>query len=247
MFLLADELAVFEQAMNMQLRLREANARTRGSAAAAILTTWPRVYSALEDTCLLITRGSYASCVPLLRTALDLVAAQRSMVQDGFAEYDEWLAGALSRSKVHAATSIDLGRYKAAGQLVPDDLLGPIYQALMTLSMPHFGASLLLSAPEASPQKISPAFADGAFHLGWAELTTGWTLLVTYAQFQAVVTCGTLQLEKTTPDDLAGFERQITRIVGNRRRCRTELTPDGLLVHNFRRSPAGQPKRLLLS
>ena len=85
-FLLPADLTLFEGAMNLQLALVAAGAKKRSAEAAAILGFWSRVFSCLSDGCVLLGRASYASCPPLLRTACDCIAAQRSLIADGFEE-----------------------------------------------------------------------------------------------------------------------------------------------------------------
>ena len=47
-----------------------------------------------------MSRGSYVSCAPLARFALEAIAVQRSLAAGEFAEYEEWFAGAVSQDKV---------------------------------------------------------------------------------------------------------------------------------------------------
>src|SRR3990170_1105243 len=105
-FLLPAELALFEQAMNLQLAVIAAGAKRRSPEAAALLGFWSRTFAYLSDACVLLGRASYASCPPLLRAACDCIAAQRSLIADGFEEYHEWLASALGKDREHAASYI---------------------------------------------------------------------------------------------------------------------------------------------
>jgi hypothetical protein len=245
-FLLGQELATFESAMNLQLRIVAENAKARGSHAAAMLTLGSRVFSHLADACTLMSYGSYASCTTLLRTALDVIAVERSLIAGGFADYEEWFAYALSQDRSNAALIIDTGRYKAASVLVADERLGTLYRLLMDLSMPHFGSALLLTAPEASLQKIAPAFADGAFHLGWAELITGWLLLLAGEQLAVAIESGVFTLSETLASDCEAIQRDIRTALGNGRRCHVEESDGRFLFRNFRRATSGQPKRVAL-
>ena len=83
-FLLPADLMLFEQAMNLQLSILAAGPRRRTPEAAALLGFWSRTFSCLSDGCVLLGRASYASCPPLLRAACDCIAAQRSLITDGF-------------------------------------------------------------------------------------------------------------------------------------------------------------------
>src|SRR3989304_4699465 len=96
-FLLPADLALFEQAMNLQLLAVGAGAKKRGPEAAALLGFWSRTFSYLSDACVLLGRASYASCPPLLRAACDCIAAQRPPLADGFGGYREGLSSAPGR------------------------------------------------------------------------------------------------------------------------------------------------------
>ncbi len=104
----------------------------------------------------------------------------------------------------------------------------------MDLSMPHFGSALLFSAPETSLQKAPIGFADNSFHLGLSQLISGWLLLLAGKQ-----------LDFWRSDD-AETRAQITRVLGDTRRCYVERVDDRWVFHNFRRATSGQPKRVVL-
>jgi hypothetical protein len=245
-FLLGQELATFESAMNLQLGIVAENAKVRGPRAAAMFTLGSRAFSHLADACTLMSYGSYASCTTLLRTALDFIAVERSLIAGGFADYEEWFAYAVSLDRRNAALLVDTGRYKAASALIGDERLGALYRLLMDLSMPHFGSTLLFTAPETGQQKIAPSFADAAFHLGWAELITGWLLLLAGEQLAAAVESGVFALSETLASDCEAIQRDIRAALGNKRRCHVEETDGRFLFHNFRRATSGQPKRVAL-
>src|SRR3972149_951607 len=82
-FLLPADLALFEQAMNLQLSLVAAGAKRRNTEAAALLGFWSRVFSCLSDGCVLLGRASYASCPPLLPPACDRIAAPPALPAPG--------------------------------------------------------------------------------------------------------------------------------------------------------------------
>ena len=246
-FLLSSDLSLFERAMNLQLAIVAASARRRRPETAALLGLWSRTFSYLSDACVLLSRASYTSCPPLLRAACDCIAAQRSLMADGFGEYEEWLAGALGKDREHGASYIDLGRYRAGSVLAQDERLGSAYRFLTDLTMPHFGSTVLQTGPDSSGQKLALAFADSAFHLGWAELIAGWLLALTDAQMETAL--GTEELERSGElgEDAARLRREIEEALANPRRCRAEEVPDGRrLIHNFRRAVSAAPKRVLL-
>jgi hypothetical protein len=245
-FLLADDLRVFESAMNLQIRIAVENRKARTPPAAGMLMLWSRTFSLLADACALMCSGSYASCAPLLRTALDCVACQRALSASNFAEFEEWFGHAVSQDREHQALAIDLGRYRAGSVLAEDERLGEAYRLLTDLAMPHFGTTMLEIAPDSGLQKAVMAFGDNAFHLGWAELTSGWLLLLADSQLGTFDSQGSLMIPADCRTSAKGVTAEIGERLSNSRRCRVESVDGRFLFHNFRRSPSGQPRRILL-
>jgi len=245
-FLLGDDLALFQQAMNLQLAVLENNKKARSTAAGALLAFWSRTYSHMSDSCALMCSGSYLSCSPLLRTALDCIAVQRSLIAEGFTEYEEWAERAVSQAKAQQAMAFDLGRYRAASVLVEDADLGSTYRLLTDLSMPHFGSTALQVAPETGLERMAIGFADSAFHLGWAELTVGWLLLLVRTQLETLEDQSVLILGEDQRDAISGLLEGITSTLASSKRCRAQELDERFLFHNFRRTASGQPKRVLL-
>ena len=246
-FLLSSDLSLFERAMNLQLAIVAASAKKRTPEAAALLGFWSRTFSYLSDTCTLLSHASYPSCPPLLRTACDCIAAQRSLLAGGFGEYNEWLATALGKDREHAASYIELGRYRAGSVLAEDERLGSAYRLLTDLAMPHFGSTVLLVGPDSSQQRLALAFADGSFHLGWAELIAGWLLLLADAQVETTLGADRFDAGDALREDAGRLRSEIGEALAGPGRCRAEELADGRRVlHNFRRAVSGTPRRILL-
>ena len=245
-FLLGTELALFERAMNLQLDIVAANAKNRFPQAAALLALWSRVFSYLADTCTLMSRGSYVSCPPLLRAACDCIAAQRSLLAEGFADYLGWFAAAFSQDREHAALAIDLGRFRAGSILAQDQRLGAAYRLLTDLSMPHFGATALQTAPDSSLQRLALGFGDSSFHLGWAELVLGWLLTLADVQIETAISSGVFVVDDVVRSEHERLSRDIHTAVASPRRCHVEEADGRFLFHNFRRAASGAPKRVIL-
>ncbi len=245
-FLLGEELTPFERAMNLQLQIVAANAKNRTPQAGALLAFWARVFAYLADACSLVSLGSYVSCPPLLRAACDCVAAQRSLLAGGFDEYEQWLGSGFGQDRERQALSIELGRFRAGSLLAKDEGLGPLYRLLTDLSMPHFGATVVQTAPDSSVQRLGLVFADGAFHLGWAELIAGGLLTLAAAQLETAAGSGVLPVPEALAGEWQQLKPQLQAAAANPRRCRAEAAGDRFLFHNFRRAATGQPRRLLL-
>lgn len=246
-FLLAQDLALFERAMNLQLAIVAASAKTREPIAAALLALWSRTFAYLAGACSLAGGGSYAACPPLLRTACDCIAAQRSLLATGAADFLEWLPEAVRQDPTHAALAVERGRFRAGSVLAEDERLGATYRLLTDLSMPHFGTTALQVAPDSSLQKLALTFADCTFHLGWAELVFGWLLVLAAGQMETAVASGAFAVEDEARREQERLSAEIGAALANPRRCRVEEIEGGrYLFHNFRRRSSGVPRRLVL-
>ncbi len=248
-FLLGEDLALFEKGMNLELRIvMDCRAgRHRTHALAALLSLWSRSFSYRADACALLVRAGYVSCIPLLRAACDCIGAQRGLMAGELGEFTAWL-GAMGQSREHAALDVGLGRYRAGSTLAADDRLSALYRVVTDLSMTHFGTTLIQVAPESDLQKIAIGFADSSFHLGWAQLVTGWLLALARGQLETVVAAGdTFPVSTEVKDEIAGLSSEVDKTLDKPDRCRVEELGDGrYLFHNFRRQPGGAPRRLLL-
>ena len=245
-FLLSGDLELLEKVMNLHLQIVAANSKLRTPQAGALFAFWSRVFTCLADACTLMSLGSYSSCPPLIRTACDCVAAQRSLLADGFTEYEAWLENAVSQDRGHGAMAFDLGRYRAGSALAEDERLGAVYRLASDLSMPHLGATALQVAPDSNLQKLALSFADSAFHLGWAELIAGWLLTLSDCQLTTAVSAGVFAVDHATLAVYQTYSRETVAALGSRRRCYVEEVAGRFLFHNFRRTAAGSPKRVLL-
>lgn len=245
-FLLGNDLLLFERGMNLQLVIAGADPKPRTPSATALLPFWSRTFSHLADAVSLMTIGSYSSCAPLLRSALDCLAVQRSLLRDGFDEYEEWLGCAISQDREHAALVFDLGRYRAASVLAEDESLGPLYRLLTDLSMPHFGSTAFLTGSDSNLQKLSLSFGDSTFHMGWAELIMGWLLTLCEAQVHTAASSGPAEAADAARTGIADLGRDIRLALNGSRRCYVEEAEGRFLFHNFRRKSGGVPRRLMI-
>jgi len=245
-FMLSADLDLFERVMNLQLQILSANSKLRSPEAAALLAFWSRAFTHSADACTLMSLGSYSSCAPVLRAACDCIAAQHSLLAEGFSEYHAWLEGALSLDRERAAMAFDLGRFRAGSALAEDEQLSSVYRLLTDLSMPHFGSTALQVAPDSNLQKLAISFSDSAFHLGWAELIAGWLLILADAQLTTVVSSRVVAVEHAALAVYQSLSREIADALASRRRCYVEEVGRRFLLHNYRRTAAGSPKRVLL-
>ncbi|MGE0058496.1 MAG: hypothetical protein AB7T32_10985 [Dehalococcoidia bacterium] len=252
-FVLGGDLELFAREMNLQLALfRDCQpSKYRTHELAAIAALWSRTYLMLQDALLLVSRGSYVSAVPVIKAATELVAAQEGLRRGEMNEHHEWLAGALRPNETFKAFDFELGSYFAGGVLASDNVLGAVYRASADLARPNFGASLLQVAPESNNQRLAIAFADSAFHLGWAELHLGWLLALTARQVRVIVDADTIfPVSDERRAEYADLQAAVDSALTSTDRCRIEEVREGsdrrYLVHDFRRNSSGSPKKVLL-
>jgi hypothetical protein len=255
-FLLGNDLDLFAEAMELQLKLvADANPSTsskyRTLELAAISAMWSRAYAGLADTMLLVSRGSYPSTLPLVRSAAELVAAQEGLRAEEMDLHHEWLANTLQPDETHKAFEFHLGRYFAGGVVASDDVLRAIYRPASDLARPAFGASLLQIGPETSNERLVLNFADASFHQGWAEITVGWLIALAARQLRVIVDAeGIFPVSDERRAAYDSLQKRVDEALARRDRCRIEEIAVGYdrryLVHNFRRGSGGSPKRILL-
>jgi hypothetical protein len=252
-FLLGDDLRLFGEGMNLQLRIvRDASPSTfRKHPYAALMGLWSRTFLALADICLLATRGSYSSCAPLVRAACEHIAAQHQLHAGEMELFLEWLAGNLAPNETHRAFGFGLGHYFAGETLAADEGLRRVYRPASELARPNFGATLLAVGPESNNLRLALSFADRAFHFGWAELVLGWLLALCERQLAVSVHArDVFPIHEDTHRAYADLSRKVNQVLARADRCSIEEVDEGshrrFLVHNLRRAPSGAPKRVLL-
>ena len=252
-FLLADDLRLFEEGMNLQLRIvRDASPSAfRKHPYAALMGLWSRAFLAFADGCLLATRGSYASVPVLARAACEYIAAQHQLQAGEMDQFLEWLAGNLTPNEQHRAFEFGLGRYFAGEVLAADERLRRVYRPASELGRPNFGATLLEVGPESNNVRLALSFCDTSFHFGWAELTIGWLLALCERQLAVAVHAkGVFPIHEDVHRAYVDFARRVEAALSRSDRCAIEEIEDNnfrrYLVHNFRRAPSGAPKKILL-
>jgi hypothetical protein len=252
-FVLGGELKLFAEAMNLQLQvMRDAYpSQYRTLKLAAIAGLWSRAYQCLADATLLLTRASYSTPLALIRSAAELMAAEESLrVGDG-EEYANWSANTLVPSVEHKAVEFDLGRFFAGSVLASDAELGSVYRRASDLGRPNFGATLLQVAPESNNQRLAITFADTTFHLGWAEIVLGFLLRLACRQVQLAIDAEPLfPITAEVRTQAAALAGRLEDVLTRDDRCYVDEIDDGgsrrYLVHNFRRTSGGAPKKVLL-
>jgi hypothetical protein len=165
--------------------------------------------------------------------------------------YLEWLAGSFAINEEQKAVDVGLGRYFVEEVLAADERLRSVYRPAGELGRPSFGATVLQVGPESNHQRLALGFADSAFHVGWAEVVLGWLLALCERQLAVAIHAqDVFAIHDDTHREYASFSRQVDEALSRADRCRIEEISGGAsrryLVHNFRRSPGGAPKKALL-
>jgi hypothetical protein len=252
-FVLRGDLALFTDAMNLQLRIANdsSHSRFRTHQYAAVMALWSRAFSALSDGLLLMSRGSYSTVPNIARSAAELIAAQHQLVHQEMGEFIGWMLSHLKPDEEHKAFDVGMGHYFAGTTLAADDQIRPVYRAASDFGRPNFGATLLAVGPESNNLRLALTFGDQSFHVGWAEIELGWLLRLAERQIAVAVHMpDVLNITDDAHQAYGDLRSRINDALSNRSRATIEeVEQDGFkrwLVHNFRRQPGGAPKKYLL-
>lgn len=250
-FVLGGDLDLAIEGLELEGAIVEAStgAAYRKQATAAAMATWSRSWLARLDAVHAIENGNYAAALALLRSATDALAAAISLGTDP-SEWQEWLdGGGIGPRHDQHATEFRLHAFRSAETLARIPRLGSVYRAVSDLSMPSFGATVLLAASASDAARVAVTFGDRDFHLGLAELALGFALELSLA---AVETFGDLPGVFAAPDAgaVAKFRTSVQSALGRPDRCVIQdVEIDGerrYLIRNWRRAPGAAHARLVL-
>ncbi len=225
-------------------------AKYRKQLTAAGLGLWSRGWLVRLEALHAVEWGNYAAAFVLCRAAADYEASELYVLRDVAAEWQEWLDdGGLASAPAEHGTEYRLHAFRAAEILAAHEILGPVYRTAMDLSMPHFGATLLLAGNDSGPERVLMTFGDRDFHLGLAEIALGWLLSLGVAQLEAAIEFeGVFGIPAR--DVVEAHSREARAAAAARDRCFVEtIERDGerrYLVQNWRRAPGAAPRRILL-
>ena len=252
-FVLGEEVELVLRGLNLEglVAAASAGAKFRSQQTAAALGLWSRSWLCRIQALHAAEWGGYSAAMPLVRAAADYSGGMVYLLRQDAVEWEEWLeGGGVSLAAAQHATEFRLHTFRAAEALAGDETLGPIYRAATDLSLPHFGATLLLAGGDSGPDHVAMTFGDRDFHVAFAELLFGWLVelsawhLRIAAAFRSAF--GALESVGAGSDFLVAADTMRSRPT----RCRIEhIDVDGsprYLVHNLRRAPGAAPKRVLL-
>jgi len=252
-FLCGEELRLVETGLDIQARLAGAGytSSARNMTMAAFASLWSRAFLSTSDAVSLVRRGGYQSAMPLLRQAIEFIAAQRG-VGDEMDEWRRFTHEAYGRHEATRSTEIGLGAYFSGESIASDSDLRLIYKAASDFGRPNFGPTAVLVANEATHAKYPLVFADQAFHLGWAQLLLGWALRLNVAQLHLALHLGQyFPAADEARAEAAEHVRTVEALLGQDGRCRLEEWQDEQggrkrhLLTEFKRRPGDASQRLL--
>jgi len=250
-FVLLDDIEAVVAGLNFEGQAAEASAgsKFRTHQMASALGLWSRSWLSRLEALHAAEWGNYASAVTLVRAAADYQAGMLYLLRSDAAEWREWLevGGVGLATDVHA-TEFRLHAFRAAEVLAAHEVLGRVYRLATDLSLPHFGATLLLAGNDSAPDHLVMTFGDRDYHHGWAQLVTGWLLELGSAQCEEL-----REFEGTfaaVGDEATRWAASASEAAKRADRCRIEVIErEGerrYLVHNWRREPRSAARKILL-
>ncbi len=227
-----------------------AGARYRNVTVAAVLATGSRAWLVRLQALHAVEWGDYAAAVALIAVAAEQEAACAALLADGGAAWRAWLAaGGLRDLPAEHATQIAL---TPSASVDGGDLPAPLAEvrgAAGVLAAPSAGASVLLAGGESGSGRLAVTFGDRDFHMGLAELASGWLLALGLAKGELLLAAeGVLPLPD--PEALRAWAVRARRLLATPRRCRMERRESGgverYVIENWRRAPSGAVRRIVL-
>ena len=237
--------------MNLQLTLVQDAypSQYRTHALAAIMSLWSRAYVCLDDAMLVTTRGSYAGAIPLVRAACELIAAEEGLRAGEHTLYNDWLKTTLRPDERFKAFEFELGRY-FAGEVIAAMTRCAAYRASVELARPF---RRLLASGRA---RIEQQPAGHRLRRRFVSHRVGRDRRRVAARPRSAAGADRhgrrrhLPRERRAPPRLRECQARVSATLSSQDRGRIEEVDDGgehrLIVHNFRRSASGAPKKYLL-
>ncbi|MEX0784629.1 MAG: hypothetical protein WD557_18495 [Dehalococcoidia bacterium] len=251
-FVLDADVDLVLRGLQLEAAVAEASsdAKHRTQTMVAALGLWSRAWLARQQALHAAQWGNYVAAIPLLRAAADYQASGLYVLRDGGVEWQQWLDdGGISLAPDQHATEYRLHAFRAAEVLAAHEILGPIYRVAMDLSMPHFGATLLLAGNASDPARVAMTFGDRDFHVGLAEICLGWAIMLSVAALEAATEFDTTF---NIPDSGAlakyGADARLAASREDRARIDT-IDRNGerrYLITNWRRRPGDAREKILL-
>lgn len=251
-FVLGAEVDLILRGLEVEASIAQASsdAKHRTQLMAAALGLWSRAWLSRLQALHSVQWGNYAAALPLIRAAADYQASGLYVLRDGGAEWQQYVdEGGIRLAPEEHATEYRLHAFRAAEVLAAHDILGPVYRVAMDLSMPHFGATLLLAGNASDADRVAMTFGDRDFHLGLAEICLGWDVLLCVAALEAALEFASV-FNVPDPGAIASYCGEARAAAERDDRCRIDVVERGMerryLVLNWRRRPGDAREKVLL-
>lgn len=251
-FVLGGDLDLVLRGLETESAIAEASSapKFRTQRMVSALGLWSRSWLCRLEALHAVQYGHYSAALPLIRSAADYQAAELDLLRSGAEDWNEWIEqGGIGNAHDVHAMEFRLQNFRSAEVLADHPDLGPLYRAATDLSLPHFGATLLLAGSESTGDRILMTFGDRDFHLGLAELTLGWLALLSAVQLETALEAGDVF---AIPEDSKARDviAEARALASDDDRCHIErIDHEGMsryLVHNWRRQQGAAPRRILL-
>jgi hypothetical protein len=207
-FVLGPEVEAVLHALNLEGSAAEAasGAKFRNQRTASALLMWSRSWLCRLQALHAVQWGNYAAAIPLVRSAADHLAAQLALLGADASEWQSWVDDdGIANAPADHAMEYRLHAFRSAETLARVPVLGAVYRAATDLSLPHFGAALLVAGSDSTPERVLATFGDRDFHLGLAEMVLGWLHMLAAEHLRAVLTSdGALGVPRRAAGPLPG-------------------------------------------
>lgn len=249
-FILGNDIDLLLQGLQIESEIaRQAGtSRYRNHTVASTMAMWSRSWLCRLEALHALEWGNYAASAALVESGARLMVAAHVLVDTSAADWTAWLdSGGLAPAHDEHATQVRINDTSSRSPSGPGPI-DEVARAAAILAGPSFAASVLLSAPESTPARVAAVFGDRDFSVALAELNLGWLLVLTDAWI-AILDAGTI-FPAPEPQVLERWRTSVRRELARRDRCRLDQAEvDGRphdVLTNWRRSPGGAPRRILL-
>ena len=249
-FILGNDIDLLLEALQIESEVaRQAGtSRYRNHTVASTMAMWSRSWLCRLEALHALEWGNYAASAALVESGARLMAAARRLHDSSAEAWVAWLdSGGIAPAHDEHATQVrfDDSSYGPSSDAGP---IADVRRAAAIIAGPSFAASILLSAPESTPARVAAVFGDRDFNVALAELNLGWLLTLSDA-WLALTSAGSV-FPTPDPQSLSRWTTSARRELTRRDRCRLDRAEgDGRMrdvLINWRRSPGGAPRRILL-
>lgn len=249
-FVLGNEIDLLLQALEIEsgIARQASTSRYRNQTVASTMIMWSRSWLCRLEALHALEWGNYVAAASLVESGASLLIAARDLLASSAEAWVAWLdSGGIAPAHEEHATLVRADPVPPGTASEPDPF-ATIARDAALLAGATFAASVLLSAAESTPARVAAVFGDRDFNVALAELNLGWLLSLSAAWLD--VLADSTVFPAPDADTLARWRSAATRELARRDRCRMEQNEDvgetRHVISNWRRSPGGAPRRVVL-